>query len=434
MFKKTINKENTDNKPVAVVLGGTVPHKDLILTLGKRGYYTVLVDYFQNPPAAKFSDIHYQETAMDYEVVLAIAKEVNASLVISTNLDQQMHIAMKVSESLGLPHPISPEKAIEVTNKKYMKKIMSENGIPTARYYSIDKDSDLNVIDLTYPVIVKPVDNSGSAGVTKVESPDRLREVVEESFKMSRSGNLVVEEFIEGQEMNIHGYAVNGEYHLLFGTCRISAVKGNLSLLQCNMYAMKLKESLQKKIVDIINRIIKCFDLPSNTPVLTQVMIRGEEVFVIEFSPRQGGGLSSYIARECAGFDFIDYSVDYYIGNKREGKEGLLKKYVICYSINCVEGIFDKVSGADELVNEGIAKDYFLLKLPGDHIDQVKPSNSLVLKYVIEGDTPMECFDRMQLANERTDILDTDGKSIRDHSFILTREMFMDSLSRVVDL
>ena len=37
------------NKPVAIVLGGTYPHKYLINNLKLRGYYTILIDYYVFP-------------------------------------------------------------------------------------------------------------------------------------------------------------------------------------------------------------------------------------------------------------------------------------------------------------------------------------------------------------------------------------------------
>ena len=60
-----------------------------------------------------------------------------AELVLCTCLDQQIGIACQVAEELGLPHPYSYEKALEVTNKEKMKKIMWENGMPTSRYFSV---------------------------------------------------------------------------------------------------------------------------------------------------------------------------------------------------------------------------------------------------------------------------------------------------------
>ena len=77
-----------ENNPVAIVLGGTVPHCYLIQLLKKRGYHTVLVDYTQNPPAKEFADEHIKESTLDRDAVLSIARKRDAQLVISTNVDQ----------------------------------------------------------------------------------------------------------------------------------------------------------------------------------------------------------------------------------------------------------------------------------------------------------------------------------------------------------
>ena len=96
---------NKDKKPVAIVLGGIYPHGRTLDKLKERGYYTVLIDYFDNPPAAVHADLHINKSAMAYEEVLAVAREMDARLVMSPCLDQQIVIAVKVAEALGLPHP-----------------------------------------------------------------------------------------------------------------------------------------------------------------------------------------------------------------------------------------------------------------------------------------------------------------------------------------
>ena len=67
----------------AIVLGGTVPHASLLDKLKDRGYYTILIDYFDDPPAASHADLHLKDSAMDPDAVLRIAKEYDADLVLS---------------------------------------------------------------------------------------------------------------------------------------------------------------------------------------------------------------------------------------------------------------------------------------------------------------------------------------------------------------
>jgi len=113
------------NKLVAIVLGGTYPHKSLINNLKLRGYYTILIDYYAFPPAKVDADEHIQESTLDKGKVLEIAKKRNASLVISTCIDHANVTACYVAEELNLPAPYSYEIALTVTNKNMTRFMMS---------------------------------------------------------------------------------------------------------------------------------------------------------------------------------------------------------------------------------------------------------------------------------------------------------------------
>ncbi|MBO4909063.1 MAG: hypothetical protein J5476_07260 [Lachnospiraceae bacterium] len=123
----------------ALILGGTAPHKELIEKLKKRGYHTILVDYFENPPAKEVADEHIMISTLDKEAVLETAKKLNADLVISTCVDQANAVCCYVAEKLGLPIPYSYETALDMTDKSRMKKIMKEHDIPTSDYLVLDE-------------------------------------------------------------------------------------------------------------------------------------------------------------------------------------------------------------------------------------------------------------------------------------------------------
>ena len=114
-------------RKVAIVLGGTSPHIELIRQLHERNFFVVLVDYLSNPPAKQYADVHIQESTLDCEAVLNVAIEFNASLVISACVDQANITACYVAEKLNLPRPYSYELANNITNKGYMKEVMVAN-------------------------------------------------------------------------------------------------------------------------------------------------------------------------------------------------------------------------------------------------------------------------------------------------------------------
>ena len=162
-------------KPVAIVLGGTSPHVLLVNKLKDRGYYVILIDYLDNPPAKQVADEHIQESTLNQDKVLEIAKHRKVSLVISTCIDQVNSVCCYVAEKLGLPHPYSYKTSLDVTDKGLMKKIMADNGIPTSSYTLTNSVEKIDWSKVSYPAVVKPVDCNSSKGVKRVDSDEETK-------------------------------------------------------------------------------------------------------------------------------------------------------------------------------------------------------------------------------------------------------------------
>ena len=128
----------------AIVLGGTSPHITLVRELKERGYTVILVDYLPNPPAKAYADRHIQESTLDMEKVLQIAKDEKADLVVSACIDQTNSVCCYVAEKLGLPHPYDYQTSLAVTVKSVMKKVFLENGVPTSPYFAGKSVSDFS--------------------------------------------------------------------------------------------------------------------------------------------------------------------------------------------------------------------------------------------------------------------------------------------------
>ena len=104
---------------------------------------------------------------------------------------------------LELPAPFGYETALNVTNKGYMKRRMIESGIPTSKYYSVDSSTDIESLELIYPVMVKPADSNGSLGVKKANDKEELNQYLIEALNISRSSTAIAEEFNAGIEVSV---------------------------------------------------------------------------------------------------------------------------------------------------------------------------------------------------------------------------------------
>lgn len=366
-------------KPVAIVLGGIVPHKNLLEKLKKRGYYTILIDYFENPPAAEAADLHLRESAMDKGAVLSAAKKYGAELVLCTCLDQQIGIACQVAEELGLPHPYSYEKALEVTNKEKMKKIMWENGIPTSRYFSVHDVSEIHDAGLHFPIMVKPADSCGSAGIRKVECAGDILEAVENALRWSRSHTAVVEEFVQGAEISVYTFIADHKAHVLLTSQRFSEPGEDGTCIKCyaSIAPAVVSDQVAADMEALGTRIAEVFGL-NNTPMFYQCMVKDGRIRVIEFAPRISGGICFRTIEENTGFDIINAAIDSWLGNPVKMEYHEPQMYNMTQQIHAYPCVFDHIEGAERLKEEGVLDTLFLHKTKGAHMADDKASSARV--------------------------------------------------------
>ena len=161
----------------ALVLCGGIPQVALIKELKRRGIYTVLADMNENVVGRKYADKFYPVSVLDVNGVKSVAEKENVNFVITACADQVLLVQAQVSEMLGLPCYISCNTAKAVSRKEIMKRGFHENGIPTSKHVVMKYFNEKLLTDLSYPLIVKPVDSYSSRGVKKVFNLKELKVV-----------------------------------------------------------------------------------------------------------------------------------------------------------------------------------------------------------------------------------------------------------------
>lgn len=401
------------NKPVAIVLGGIVPHKNLLEKLKKRGYFTILIDYFENPPAAVAADLHLRESAMDKEAVLAAARRYHAQLVLCTCLDQQIGIACQVAEELGLPEPYSYAKALEVTNKEKMKQIMWENQIPTSRFFTVHRAEEIPDAELEFPVMVKPADSCGSAGIRKVERKEEIPEAVEYALGWSRSGTVVVEEFVEGTEISVYTFISGKKAHVLLTSQRFSKLGEDGTCIKCyaSVAPAVVSGSLFSAMEELGTRIAGAFSL-DNTAMFYQCMVHEGQIKVIEFAPRISGGICFRTIEENTGFDIINAAIDSWLGIPVQVECCRPRIYNMTQQIHAYPCVFDHIEGEEKLKEAGILDTLFLHKTKGARIGSEKASSARVAAALIRTEDPGKLPGLAKAVIDGLEVYDDKGKAV----------------------
>lgn len=397
----------------AIVLGGTNPHIELIKQLHDRNYYVILIDYLDNPPAKKYADIHIQESSMDMDKVVEIGKQYDVNLVICTCIDQQNMVACYVAEKLGLTKPYTYELARKITNKGFMKKIMVENNMPTTKYHYLMADDKLDCDKFRFPVIVKPADSLGAAGVKKAHNVYEVEKYLAEARKVSRTSSVVIEEFFEGIEVSIYAFAVEDRAEIVMISERISVIDGDKKVFKCyaTLTPPTISSVAKNKIQKATNDIVRAFGF-HNTPLHVQVIINGDDINIIEFAPRVGGGISYRVIKEQTGFDIISAAIDSYCEKKVTPKYHNSNDY---YSINLLYGepcVFDHVTGIEDLKKEGIIEDFHNHKTKGMLLTDERATACRIGALLIKEKTYDKLIEKIRYAFNKIDAFDKNGKSI----------------------
>ena len=409
-------------KPVAIVLGGTTPHILLVDKLHERGFYVILIDYLDNPPAKKVADEHVKESTLDKEIVLEVAKTRHAQLVISACIDQTNSICCYVAEKLGLPHPYSYQTSLCVTDKGLMKRIMVDNGIPTSSFTTTASIETIDWEKIEFPAVVKPVDCNSSKGVRRVDSVEETKQRVVEAISLSRTKTAIIEGFNRGEEIQVDCLATESDVKVVMTRQKQKiASKGNDMVLQSygSVFPAPISKELQKQAQEIATGIAKAFGL-KNTPFFYQAIVTDDGIKVLEFAPRIGGGLSYYMLNEFANYDAVEYVIDSYLGNPLRFEPIQNNCFQSTILLYMVPGVFDHISGLDQLKEQGLIYESFVMKAKGDSVDGDMRSSNRVAAFVVQGDSYDELRTKARMAIEKVEIFDNNNKPLLNRQIYST--------------
>lgn len=398
-----------------IVLAGGSDQIALIQELKLRGHEVVLVDYFQNPPAKSYADKHIVASTLDVEAVRDITLSEQADLICTACTDQALLTMAKVSEDLSLPCYISYETALNVTNKSYMKEVMSRNGIPTARYVILDSFNESALSEFQYPLVVKPVDCNSSKGVRKVHDRAELVSSLNSAIELSRTHTAIVEEFKAGEEISADFYVDEHDVKLL---CATKSVKKQHvdSFTIIGSYYPVITSGQEEILLKIARQIAAAFSL-RNTPLLVQLIQQGDIFNVVEFSARMGGGSKYKLIEVLSGVNIMSAYVDLVLGGKP----------LICPQpqVNCAAmvylyskpGIFHELCGLQELKDTSYIHSYFMYKTPGMAITKAEISSDRIAGYLVTASDEMELQQKIAYIDSLVQILDEFGNDMMLHGW-----------------
>jgi biotin carboxylase len=177
------------------------------------GLFAVVADGNPDAPCASMADQFAHIDLKDKEGIEAFArslqKDGGLAGIMTAGTDFSATVAW-VAERLGLPG-IPYEAALNASDKARMRACFDKAGLPSPPFTAITRDAALDDITLSFPLVVKPVDNMGGRGCRRVDTIEELREATADALRFSRSGRAIVEAFMDGPEFSVDAIVYHGE-------------------------------------------------------------------------------------------------------------------------------------------------------------------------------------------------------------------------------
>ena len=402
----------------ALVLAGSCRQIILISQLKDRGIYTILADNNPNAVARPFADEFVKVNILDFDAVKKVAVDKQVDFLIAVCADQVLLTVAKVSEELGLPCYLDYDTACKVSDKGYMKDIFQQHGIPSSKHAFMSEIDDSKISDMQYPLVVKPVDAYSSKGVRKCCNREELERFFAEAAMISRSGVVIVEEYVEGSELTVDFEIVDGTAVFLSASNTEKVNYADRFLAFRTKYPAAVSTATIERIKVIGQRIADAFEL-KNCPMLIQLLTDDKRESVLEFSARTGGGAKYLLIKKMTGFDPITAVIDLTLGKKVEvGEikgESLLLTNEFLYAY---PGVFDHLEGFEELKQKGVLAEYWQFKWQGAEIVNATTSSDRVASITIKADSYEELVEKHNRTAKRIKIIDHDGNDIMRHDLL----------------
>lgn len=305
-----------------------------------KGLFTIGIDPCADAVCKDEVDAFEIVGGQDFESTCAVVEKYGVDAIVTAATDKPLVMMARVAEKYGFPF-FSVETAQWSTDKYQMKQRFLEGGVPCARGRLISKVEDAD--DLCFPLIVKPRDNSGSRGVKLCRSKEELQESLQEALQYSHLDTVLVEEYIEGQEYSIEGLHYEGKSEVIqFTEKTTTEFPYNVEL--AHKQPANLTEAQKEAIRELIAKIAACMQFV-NCPSHTELKINDKGVFVIETSPRLGGGnITSHLVPLSTGINIEDQLLHIALRRKVDITNGRVNKASGVKFLNLGEGMVEHIA------------------------------------------------------------------------------------------
>ena len=312
---------NQHDKKKLLLLGGSHAEIPLIKAAQELGWFVITTGNNRDGLGHPYADKTVFADFSDKEAMLELARNEGVHAVCSGCNDFALLSTVYVCEKLGLPGHDSYATSIEIHHKDKYRSLAQRLEIPTplAKVVRNDQEFENALVNLAFPIIVKPVDLTGGKGIHRASNVDEARIAFKDAIGRTREDHVVVEEFVQGTNHGFSAMLVNGKVAFAFADNEqyfvnkylVSGANTPSTTSASGISKLRYYSELIAKELDLVDGIlhIQYIEKADGTPVIIEICRRSPGDLYIKFVKYATGiDYSKYIIMAETGEDISSIS------------------------------------------------------------------------------------------------------------------------------
>ena len=294
------------------IIGASYLQLPLVQKAKEMGIETHCFAWPEGAICKEIADYFYPISILEKEDILQKCIEINIDGITTIATDMAVPTICYVAEKMKL---ISNSfiSSMASTNKSEMR-IAFKKGNCSGPKFIETNDSKVNIEDFKFPLIVKPIDRSGSRGVTKVMFENELLEAINYAITESFGKKAIIEEYVDGEEVSVETISWKGEHNILAITDKITTGAPHFVELahhQPSSLPKEIQDKIKTETIKCLNALEVNFGAGHSEFKITPT----GDVYIIEVGARMGGDfIGSHLVELSTGYDFLEGVINIALG------------------------------------------------------------------------------------------------------------------------
>lgn len=297
-----------------LIVGAGRYQRAVIRRAKELGLRVVAVDRNADAPGFEHADIARVVDFSDAEAVLAAVSDLEIDGVTTVQAERAVPIIARIADALGVPG-IGAETARAMTHKATMRSRLEAAGVPQPRFVPVrtPEEAERAAEEVSFPAVLKPVDASGQFGVFRVESPDEAVARLPETLAVSPTGGAILEELVEGTEMN--GIVIVREGEVLSVTLcdRLHPPGRSFGVSWIHLFPPSVEGTLLGDAERVATAAVRALGLETGVAFPQLIATEDGRIVVVECAARIGG-LMAELLKHALGVDLLEIQLRIALG------------------------------------------------------------------------------------------------------------------------